>query len=157
MSQYPLFKELPKLEDPIEDGVVCIKCGIRQPISKFSVMKAGEIKRTCRSCRRGHRQVIQKLRSENEYPNQDYSCAICNRTLDELSKFGQIRLKSWVLDHCHDTNTFRGWICHKCNTGLGGFSDSLTILKKAVIYLTKHREKLDESNDCRREYSNKTR
>ena len=114
MSQYPLFKELPKLEDPIEDGVVCIKCGIRQPISKFSVMKAGEIKRTCRSCRRGH---------------------------------GQIRLKSWVLDHCHDTNTFRGWICHKCNTGLGGFSDSLTILKKAVIYLTKHREKLDETND----------
>ena len=32
-------------------------------------------------------------------------------------------------------------------TGLGGFSDSLTILKKAVIYLTKHREKLDETND----------
>ena len=49
MSQFNLFKELPKKEDPFVDGVVCIKCGIRQPISKFSVMKAGEIKRTCRS------------------------------------------------------------------------------------------------------------
>jgi len=146
MSQYTLFKNLLKDDNPIEDGVVCIKCGIRQPISKFSVMKAGEIKRTCRSCKNGHRQIIQKLRRENSYPDKNYKCGICERSLEELSKYGQIRLKTWVLDHCHETNTFRGWICHKCNTGLGGFSDNLTTLKKAVNYLNRHKEKLDETN-----------
>ena len=149
MSQYTLFKNLPKDDNPTEDGVVCIKCGIRQPITKFAVMASGEIKRTCRSCKNGHRQVIQKLRRENPYPNKNYKCGICNKTLDKLSKYGQIRLKSWVLDHCHETNTFRGWICHKCNTGLGGFSDNLKILKKAVKYLKKHKEKLNETNDRR--------
>ena len=107
MSQYTLFKNLPKDDNPIEDGVVCIKCGIRQPISKFSVMKAGEIKRTCRSCKNGHRQIIQKLRGENSYPDKNYKCVICERSLEELSKYGQIRLKTWVLDHCHETNIRR--------------------------------------------------
>ena len=145
MSQYNLFDSKLK-ENPLLDGVVCIKCDIRQPITHFSVMKAGEIKRTCRSCKKGHKAVLNKLRSENVYPNEDYSCAICNRNLKELGKYGQTRLQNWVLDHCHDTNTFRGWVCHKCNTGLGGFSDSLTILKEAVRYLTKHKEKLNETD-----------
>jgi len=30
-----------------------------------------------------------------------------------------------VLDHCHDTDTFRGYICKHCNDGLGGFKDDL--------------------------------
>ena len=47
---------------------------------------------------------------------------------------------TWVLDHCHDTNTFRGYICQNCNTGLGGFRDDLTIIERAVIYLKKHKE-----------------
>ena len=137
MSQFNLFKELPTKEDPFVDGVVCIKCG----------MKAGEIKRTCRSCRKGHKDVLNKLRKENAYPDENYSCGICNRTLQELGKHGQTRLQNWVLDHCHDTNTFRGWVCHKCNTGLGGFSDDLTIIERAVIYLKKHKERINETND----------
>jgi|TARA_R100001126_G_scaffold98248_1_gene72335 hypothetical protein len=146
MTQFSLFKELPQKENPFVDGVVCIKCGIRQPITHYSVMKAGEIKRTCRSCRKGHKEILNKLRKENAYPDKDYSCAICDRTLEELGKHGQTRLQNWVLDHCHDTNTFRGWVCHKCNTGLGGFSDDLTIIERAVIYLKKHKERLNETN-----------
>ena len=146
MTQFNLFKELPQKENPFVDGVVCIKCNIRQPISDYSVMKAGEIKRTCRSCRKGHKEVLNKLRKENQYPDKDYSCAICDRTLEELGKHGQTRLQNWVLDHCHDTNTFRGWVCHKCNTGLGGFSDDLTIIERAVIYLKKHKERINETN-----------
>ena len=129
-------------EDQILDGVICIKCDVRQPISEFSVMKAGEIKRTCRSCRKGHKEVLTRLRKENAYPDENYKCPICKKTIEELGKYGQIRLKTWVLDHCHDTNTFRGWLCHKCNTGLGGFNDSLTITQNAVIYLVKHKENI---------------
>ena len=61
MTQFNLFKELPQKENPFVDGVVCIKCNIRQPITHYSVMKAGEIKRTCRSCRKGHKEVLNKL------------------------------------------------------------------------------------------------
>ena len=35
MSQFNLFKDLPKKKNPFVDGVVCIKCGIRQPITKL--------------------------------------------------------------------------------------------------------------------------
>lgn len=39
------------------------------------------------------------------------------------------------LDHCHKTNKFRGFICGKCNTGLGQFQDCQTRLLKAAEYL----------------------
>lgn len=39
------------------------------------------------------------------------------------------------LDHCHETGQFRGWLCHKCNTGIGMLGDSLTTVSKAVEYL----------------------
>ena len=144
MNQGELFSNLQQDENPLVDGVVCIKCGERQPISKYTVMKAGEIKRTCRSCKNGSKKIITQLKLENAYPDENYTCLICLQSLEELSKHNQIRLKTWVLDHCHDTNTFRGWVCHKCNTGLGGFRDDLTILKNAVKYMEKHKETLND-------------
>lgn len=44
-------------------------------------------------------------------------------------------------DHCHDTGVFRGWICAKCNKGLGLFGDCLEGLQRAVVYLTAFRER----------------
>ena len=133
-------------QDKEQESVVCIKCDIEQPVEHFSVMQSGEIKRTCKSCKSGHKSILKKLRRQNVYPDDDYVCPICKRNIEEMSKYGQLRMKSWVLDHCHKTNTFRGWVCHHCNTGLGGFSDCLTKLKNAVIYLTKHKEKLNETD-----------
>lgn len=39
------------------------------------------------------------------------------------------------LDHCHETGKFRGWLCGKCNVGLGMFRDSPVLLQLAVEYL----------------------
>lgn len=39
------------------------------------------------------------------------------------------------VDHCHKTKAFRGWVCLKCNTGIGKLGDSLEGLLKAVAYL----------------------
>ncbi len=78
----------------------------------------------------------------NVYPSEDYSCPICERKLKEVSKKGQKHLKSWVLDHCHDTETFRGWICGNCNTGLGALKDDIVRVSNALKYLKKHRESL---------------
>ena len=59
-----------------------------------------------------------------------------------MSKHGQVRMKNWVLDHCHNTNTFRGWICNNCNNALGRFEDNTETLDRVIKYLNKHKENL---------------
>ena len=69
-------------------------------------------------------------------PDEDtYICPICLGNSEEV---GDLQNRTaWVLDHCHVTNKFRGWLCHKCNRALGNFNDNVDILKRAIKYLTK--------------------
>ena len=39
------------------------------------------------------------------------------------------------LDHCHKTGKFRGWLCNRCNRGLGYFDDCIAGLERAIAYL----------------------
>ena len=39
------------------------------------------------------------------------------------------------LDHCHITGKFRGWLCGKCNMGIGALGDSIQGLQRAIEYL----------------------
>ena len=41
-----------------------------------------------------------------------------------------------VRDHNHNSNMFRGFLCRRCNLGLGNFMDNTNNLKMAIIYLT---------------------
>lgn len=41
------------------------------------------------------------------------------------------------LDHCHNTNEVRGFLCAHCNTGLGMFRDNISFLENAIKYLEK--------------------
>ena len=52
-----------------------------------------------------------------------HTCAICNRK------------QKLVIDHCHRTGVTRGFLCTRCNNGLGMFEDSSAILMKAAAYL----------------------
>jgi len=58
---------------------------------------------------------------------QAYRCKICG----ELPSKG----KRLCVDHDHSIGKVRGLLCHKCNTGLGMFQDSATIMRKAIKYL----------------------
>jgi hypothetical protein len=51
------------------------------------------------------------------------------------------------LDHDHSDDSFRGWLCEPCNTGLGKLGDNLDGVIKAVNYLimTKNRNQQNES------------
>lgn len=132
-------KELFDLEVPkFEDGIMCKNCGVVQPTEQFQQMASGEIKRKCRSCARNQSRLIKELREAHPYPNDNYNCPICQRELEEIAQHGQTRLQNWVLDHCHTTETFRGWVCHHCNVGLGAFNDNVDRVRKAVEYLEKH-------------------
>jgi hypothetical protein len=53
------------------------------------------------------------------------TCEIC----------GRVPKLALGLDHCHTTNIFRGWLCDRCNRGLGFFDDTLAGLMRAVKYL----------------------
>jgi hypothetical protein len=67
---------------------------------------------------------------------QKSSCAICEAH--------ETTLNSWLsVDHDHSNGTVRGLLCRKCNTGLGGFRDSVENLQKAIEYLENppHRSK----------------
>ena len=39
------------------------------------------------------------------------------------------------VDHCHDSGLFRGWICNKCNLGIGLLGDTEDALIRALEYL----------------------
>lgn len=47
------------------------------------------------------------------------------------------RYGSLNLDHDHITGKFRGWLCDRCNKGLGSLGDSIAGLEKAIEYLTR--------------------
>jgi hypothetical protein len=42
---------------------------------------------------------------------------------------------SLCLDHNHETGELRGWLCHKCNTSIGGLGDDADGLRRAFAYL----------------------
>lgn len=50
-------------------------------------------------------------------------CSVCDRG-------GKI-----VWDHCHQSGTFRGWICEPCNKVLGFCSDNPDVLRALAKYL----------------------
>lgn len=137
-------------KEDIVEGLECNNCGELQPISQFQHMESGEIKRKCRTCSRNQAQLVKRLKQENPYPDENYACPICDRKMEEIARKGQRRLQNWVLDHCHETETFRGWVCHHCNTGLGAFKDSLDRVRRAVLYLQQHEEKDNEVHSSKR-------
>jgi hypothetical protein len=58
---------------------------------------------------------------------QNNSCAICHRPFSESVRKN--------IDHCHQTNKFRGVLCFQCNALLGFCRDNVTVLYSAINYL----------------------
>jgi hypothetical protein len=42
------------------------------------------------------------------------------------------------LDHDHTTGAFRGWLCNRCNLGLGHLGDTIASVEKALDYLRRN-------------------
>ena len=51
----------------------------------------------------------------------------------------------FLVDHCHETGNFRGWICRNCNQGIGKLGDDVEGLVKALNYLLKFKKRTDEN------------
>jgi hypothetical protein len=61
-------------------------------------------------------------------------CAICKKPPQGFS--GRCKKKVLVVDHVHETGEIRGLLCGKCNTMLGHANEQISVLKRAVAYLT---------------------
>ena len=74
---------------------------------------------------------------QNLYNAQNARCAICLQP--ETSKHSKGSIMKLAVDHCHITGTVRGFLCQRCNQGLGLFRDSVESLLNAVTYLDRKR------------------
>jgi len=136
----------------------CNICNTLKPFSEFSrsnTKRGDGYQYTCKPCntsekRKWRNSNVDKNRNSkylkkfgltlNEVKSilsrQNNKCAICSKSIEMGSKTH--------LDHDHKTNAVRGFLCQKCNHGLGLFDDSHDILKSAVKYLKKYSVKTTE-------------
>jgi hypothetical protein len=70
------------------------------------------------------RYKLSREQAEEVLATKTEACAICHRTDRRID-----------YDHCHITNRHRGWLCDRCNLGLGHFNESPALLKQAANYL----------------------
>lgn len=92
-------------------------------------------RKQCNQCRtssgRKHSTQANAVFNEHNIPNptEETICEICGKDYEQNGN------KKMVRDHCHITNTPRGYLCNECNTGLGKLGDDLEGVEKAREYL----------------------
>jgi len=112
----------------------CRLCKVTKNVKDF-VQSERYVKLECRKCLTNLEKLRNVLREKHPYPSEDYVCPICKNTAESLGHLST-RTKIWSLDHCYTTDSFRGYLCMRCNMGLGQLQDDIPTLKRAIKYLT---------------------
>ena len=116
-----------------DENVVCRTCKESKPLSEYYLYEYRRqtgVHRNCRTCYNKNCKVTIRLKKENPYPYRNPACDCCGSTDEALN-----------LDHCHEKNLFRGWLCRSCNTGIGSLGDDVKGLEYALSYLRNHYER----------------
>ena len=117
----------------------CSKCELTLSRDKFSPSSGGTYLRPeCRDCARRLAKERRDLKKVYGSAPEGHECPICLKESTQLKGTGG-NAGVWALDHDHATNTFRGFICHNCNRGLGVFEDDVERIQRAIDYLTKNK------------------
>lgn len=128
--QNDLFSDL---EEAYKQGSgrtkTCIWCKKEKPEETFGLYNRNADGRDnrCRSCIKYSTSVIEKLK--DTAPEKPEVCECC----------GKVPKKKFVLDHCHKTEEFRGWLCDHCNLAIGMLGDDVEGVEKALKYVSKER------------------
>jgi hypothetical protein len=103
---------------------VCLYCKKRKNRKSFPkhIAHKDKLDSRCRSCIKKHTKIRTKL--HKKAPPKPERCECCG-----------VIPRKWHLDHNHSNNLFRGWLCNRCNEGLGKLGDNLDGVIKAVNYL----------------------
>ena len=127
--QFDLFKTYHST-DPTVDTKVCKKCNIEKPVTAFRLYRRATGDKDsrdskCKKCSKHQTEVANKLRNvAHEYGG---SCECCGKSYENP-----------VVDHCHNTESFRGWLCPPCNLGIGMLGDTEEDIRNALVYLSKN-------------------
>lgn len=97
---------------------------------------ANYLRPECKECNNRLSKERKVLREKHGYPENGYICPICLRSEDQLIRSGG-NASTWVVDHNHKTNEFRGFLCHGCNRAIGMLQDDINMLQRAIEYLLK--------------------
>jgi hypothetical protein len=90
----------------------CYRCGINDRVKKLGLSKE------------------EKLKVLSSIERAKGVCEICGGKNSNG--------RDLHIDHCHQTNKFRGFLCHKCNSFIGYANENVGILSQAIAYLEKH-------------------
>lgn len=130
MSQLNLFP----LANSIREGEtkICRYCKIEKHVTSFPkhIAHKDNLDTRCRSCIKDQAAIRNEILKTA--PDKPDSCECCGYPPKD---------NRFVLDHCHDTAVFRGWLCDKCNLSIGHLGDNIAGLEKAITYLRKHDER----------------
>jgi hypothetical protein len=119
-----------------EETKTCVKCKKALPLTFFSYNSGRPYLRPeCKKCNNELTKVREALKEKHGMPFKGYKCPVCLRNEEEVKGLGGLKNGSWVLDHDHETDNFRGWLCHSCNRALGFLNDSKDSLNRAIDYL----------------------
>ena len=149
IEQLSLFEEfeesLYNTEEGDEEFKICYVCKKVLPVEFFPYSHGPQLKkwrrRDCKFCLHENSKIRSDLLQQNPYPNNDYTCPICLE--GKVHSITKVKRK-WNLDHCHETNTFRGFLCSSCNKALGFFGEDIQVFKRIIRYLEKHRKIVKE-------------
>jgi hypothetical protein len=119
----------------------CIECGKIRDSSPETKKKrkdrASKWNKDFIEKRRERERSIIRFRKNSIKPTTPYpensicdSCGFPETIIDK--RYGKI--KRLAVDHCHETNKFRGWLCQGCNTALGQLKDDSKRIESLLNY-----------------------
>ena len=86
--------------------------------------------------------ILTRGRKGRKLPKPSRPCGeVCEICGNPETQKRNGRVKMLALDHCHNLNVFRGWICSRCNMSLGLCKDSPELLRKMAEYLEDFKKK----------------
>ena len=133
--QLDLFKSTTNVT-AVSTTKVCNTCKECRPLSDYSRAAGGNhVRPDCKKCSNYAQFVREGLKKQNEYPDEDYCCPICEKKAVDLYYKTQPNRKVWCLDHNHKTHEFRGYVCFRCNIAVGQVKDSFETAYRLYVYL----------------------
>tara|TARA_B100000749_G_C18187953_1_gene366657 strand:+ start:10 stop:468 length:459 start_codon:yes stop_codon:yes gene_type:complete len=128
----------------------CISCKELKPLTEygyrnFTIGGKEETINTCKECKSKENKLIAKWKKEYPKPDKNDVCPGCLETEDDIKSGGgwEHHIKKdrtvWRVDHDHETDTFRDYLCDYCNNVLGRAKDNPDTLRRLADYIEYHR------------------